>query len=458
MSDSQALSHLHKRLHKRWLVGVLLLVLAFVLIGNRWVSQTNLVPELVDFVRELPFVGPDRIAALENTYYDAQDAWTVFIYNHTHAPVVISNLSESQGTATSVVTPTATVALTLTPTPTSTATLTPMAALTTPLTALMTTTVSSATPTRPLSSPTPTTVQATLTPLPPIPTTAINRTGVAHPNLPAPIPPLILSNPQPGEGIWSSNPTPLGNTPRPPLLHTFYRADPTRPYAQVDLVWIDTGQTQLKLVPGTTEPRAIDGTRGAGVIPPDVQSSGKLLAAWNGGFLTINGAYGMMVDRHVILPARDGLAALAQYADGHMQIGVWGQDIQLTPDLVSFRQNGPILIDHGVVNQNGLLAWGASVSGGTHVWRSGIGLTADGALIYAAGNWLDAQTLGQALQRAGAVEAMELDVNAWHVFFFTYAPTLQGPVATKLDAAMPGPSSLYLTPYNRDFMYLTLNP
>ncbi len=250
---------------------------------------------------------------------------------------------------------------------------------------------------------------------------------------------------------------PLGNQATPPLFHTFYRPDPTRPYVSVDLVWIDPTQTQLTLVPGTSEPRAVDGTHGAGMIPPVVQSSGKLLAAWNGGFLTMHGAYGMMVDRHVILPARPGFAVLAQYANGSMKIGVWGQDIQPTSDLVSFRQNGPILIDHGVVNEQNLAAWGASVSGATHIWRSGIGLTANGALIYAAGNWLSAQTLGQALLRAGAVEAMQLDVNAWHVFFFTYALTPQGLASTKLNAVMPGPSQLYLTPYTRDFMYLTSN-
>ncbi len=250
---------------------------------------------------------------------------------------------------------------------------------------------------------------------------------------------------------------PLGNQALPPLFHTFYRPDPTRPYVSVDMVWIDLAQTQLTLVPGTTEPRAVDGTHGAGMIPPAVQSGGKLLAAWNGGFLTMHGSYGMMVDRHVILPARPGFATLAQYADGSMKIGVWGQDIQMTPDLVSFRQNGPILIDHGVVNEQNLAAWGASVSGATHIWRSGIGLTADGALIYAAGNSLDAQTLGEALQRAGAVEAMQLDVNAWHVFLFTYALSPQGLASTKLNTLMPGPSQLYLTPYTRDFMYLTSN-
>jgi hypothetical protein len=128
----------------------------------------------------------------------------------------------------------------------------------------------------------------------------------------------------------------------------------------------------------------------------------------------------------------------------------------MTPDLVSFRQNGPILVDHGVVNQDTTLRWGKSVSGETRIWRSGIGLTANGELIFGVGDSLSAQTLGEALRHAGASEAMELDVNAWHVYFFTYALTPTGLVPTKLDAAIPGTLETYLKPYGRDFMYLTL--
>lgn len=83
-------------------------------------------------------------------------------------------------------------------------------------------------------------------------------------------------------------------------------------------------------------------------------------------------------------------------------------------------------------------------------------MTASGELIYAIGDSLSAQTLGEALRQAGATEAMELDVNAWHAFFFTYALTSAGLVPTKLNAAIPGSLQAYLKPYDRDFMYLTL--
>jgi hypothetical protein len=267
---------------------------------------------------------------------------------------------------------------------------------------------------------------------------------------------MIVSDPQSGEGVWTTTDLPLGDRPRPPLWHAFYRPDVTRPYARAELVRMDLTQTHLSLVPGVNEPRPIDGKPGTGQIPLAVQDSGKLLAAWNGGFLTLHGAYGMMVDRRVILPPRDGLATLALYGDGRVRLGVWGRDITMASDLVSFRQNGPILVDHGTVNPNALLDWGKSVSGDIYIWRSGIGLAQDGALVFALENAASAQTLGEALQKAGAQEAMQLDVNVWHVFYFSYELNGKGLVPTKLIPSLPGSGQTYLKPNERDFMYLTL--
>ena len=73
---------------------------------------------------------------------------------------------------------------------------------------------------------------------------------------------------------------------------------------------------------------------------------------------------------------------------------------------------------------------GQGLPGVEHQWRSGLGITADGALIYAAGPDLAPLQLAQLLIRAGAVRAMELDINpAWPVFA-SYAPASpDGPAA-----------------------------
>ena len=50
-------------------------------------------------------------------------------------------------------------------------------------------------------------------------------------------------------------------------------------------------------------------------------------------------------------------------------------------------------------------------------WRSGLGVTADGALVYVVGPVLNPLQLADLLVRAGAVRGMQLDINpSWPVF------------------------------------------
>lgn len=394
---------MHSRISLRLpLILVGLALTAFVL--TNYAGQSDWVPKIVDMVRGLPFVGPERVAAVEDMYYKVQDQWDQWYYRYTHPSSA----------------PTGTEQTASKPSPTATLTLHSLK----PITGT------------PESSP----------PRDRAPAVAIS---------PRPLTPL-LPDPQPGEGMWTSTDMPLGTRADPPLWHTFYRPDPIRPYARVDLVRIDLTQTTLSLVAGTTEPRPMDGIPGPGQIPLSVQKSGKLLAAWNGGFLTLHGAFGMMVNRRMILPPREGLATIALYEDGRIRLGMWGRDFATSPDLVSFRQNGPMLIDQGRVKGNDFSTWGKSVSGDTYIWRSGLGITSDGALVVAVGNPVSAQTLGEAMSRAGVVQAMQLDVNAWHVFLFTYELKPSGLVATKVNPGMPGGLQTFLKPYDRDFMYLTV--
>ena len=51
-------------------------------------------------------------------------------------------------------------------------------------------------------------------------------------------------------------------------------------------------------------------------------------------------------------------------------------------------------------------------------------MTADGALVYVGGPGLDIADLANILVRAGAVRAMELDINTDWVNFSTYQPPI----------------------------------
>jgi hypothetical protein len=89
----------------------------------------------------------------------------------------------------------------------------------------------------------------------------------------------------------------------------------------------------------------------------------------------------------------------------------------------------------------------------TVVARSGVGVTKTGALVYVAGPALTVKTLAEALQRAGAVRAMTLDINPEWVTFNIYQP-----VPVKLYPQMQRPATRYLGPTreSRDFFTVTL--
>ena len=63
------------------------------------------------------------------------------------------------------------------------------------------------------------------------------------------------------------------------------------------------------------------------------------------------------------------------------------------------------------LNQNVETNFGATLGGGYYVWRSGLGITKDGRIVYVYGPALNVQDLADLLQRAGAVEGMQMDIN-----------------------------------------------
>ncbi|HEX9118572.1 MAG TPA: phosphodiester glycosidase family protein, partial [Anaerolineae bacterium] len=408
-------------------------------------------PNLVSRVRELPGVGPEKIAFVENVFFTAQDRITRWLHGGlASTPVVnkgeaVAAPTSSPGSsavaietgqtppgaeptaASSSGTPDASGACRGTDCPSSTlARSLPADASSTPIAAPASTTVTATVIARDLGTG-------------PSATSAPNPTAVR---------PTVPVSP-------TGRPLAGGVRRRTPVY-----PDPQRPYASVELVDIDPVFLQIKMVAGTVEPRPATGLIGTGVIPP--ADRGSLVAAFNGGFAAMHGAFGLMIDRKVYLPARSGIATLAVYDDGSLRMGTWGKDLVETPDMVSFRQNCPPLIENGTITaETGKLTlWGLSVANEVYLYRSGLGLTTDGRLVYAAGRHLSAYTLARALQLAGAVYAMQLDVDEFHVAFITYQvqPSAGGgePVITghKLKDDMRGFDGLFLRPFQLDFFYL----
>src|SRR5262249_40400983 len=102
---------------------------------------------------------------------------------------------------------------------------------------------------------------------------------------------------------------------------------------------------------------------------------------------------------------------------------------------------------------NVLSNWGATLSGGYFVWRSGIGITKDGRIIFVYGPELDAKTLAGLLKRAGCWTAMELDINPDWMSFMYYLPNGHpaNPTPHNLLSGQVQPADRYYTIANRDF-------
>ncbi len=270
---------------------------------------------------------------------------------------------------------------------------------------------------------------------------------------------ITLTNtfpPLPGEGVWQQIPSTLFQN-MTVLAKTFVRPDPTRDYAIVSLVKMDMHKLGIGVQAGTYYPGGTHGIFGLGIVPKTIQQSNNLVAVFNGGFMEKDGEYGMVVGNKVYVPLRKDLATLLMYTNGTAQfIDYQGQ--VLGNDVIAARQNGAFLVRDGIVTpfvETSQDTWGRTTTNSMYTWRSGIGLTKDGNIIYAVGNSLLPQTLALALQKAGAVDAMQLDINPYWVRFILYNSLGNGLYSYyPLLKEMHNGGYAYLHGYNKDFFYI----
>jgi len=178
-----------------------------------------------------------------------------------------------------------------------------------------------------------------------------------------------------------------------------------------------------------------------------------LLAAFNGGFKASAGAGGFELDGQILSPLLPGTASLVIDTSGSAHVGVWGAGLPLPGESVaSVRQNLPPLVTNGVpspsIGDPG--AWGATLGGGSVVARSGLGEDAQGDLLYAGGSSLVPSDLAAALVDAGAVDAMELDINPEWVQ--ADAASSAGLGLTSLIPGQNRPANQYQVGWTRDFV------
>ncbi|MDX6601328.1 MAG: hypothetical protein QOF13_530 [Solirubrobacterales bacterium] len=252
----------------------------------------------------------------------------------------------------------------------------------------------------------------------------------------------------PGEGVWT--PAAKGAGPRPPVLLTTFRSDPEYPQLVAGVAWIDSGRTHLSYAPGLAEPPPPLPHRGPSEVPEAQRR--RVIATFNGGFPLETSNAGLIYRGRVEEAMVNGIATVVEYRDGRVDIVRWHSGPQAPANVWFAKQNLPPIIYEGRLNPN--LSdgpeWGETVNNAVRVWRSGLGIDRRGNLIYAAADNQTVESLAKTLQRAGAVRALELDINEDWTSFISYSrPGAAGP--TNLLPEMLRPADRYLTPDERDF-------
>jgi hypothetical protein len=225
------------------------------------------------------------------------------------------------------------------------------------------------------------------------------------------------------------------------------------------LMRFDQSRVHLTLHSGVNDGGASGSRYGDRITPREIH---LLIAAFNGGFKLTYHDVGFMSGRHVTVPLKAGLASVVTYTDGTTDIGAWHMGFPLSNKRVfSVLENQRLLVDHGITAASASncieTCWGETLGAHRRVARSGLGIAADGQLVWAAGEHLLPADLAKTLVRAGAVRAIELDINPYWVAGYLYVHHRSGPSPVPVVPGQHGIEGELLEPDNRDFLAIVAN-
>jgi hypothetical protein len=226
----------------------------------------------------------------------------------------------------------------------------------------------------------------------------------------------------------------------------------------VTLLRLDQRLLHLALHAGSGEPSGQGWAYGDRIGASEIH---RVIAAFNGGFKLSYGSVGFVSGGRVAVPLTAGLASIVTYGNGTTQIGAWRQGVPAAGlQIASVLQNLHLLVDHGVLASNAsscLTCWGSTLGGGADVARSALGISAEGQLVWAAGESLSPAMIGQALVSAGVLRAVELDINPEWVAGYLYLHHPSGPTPVAVVPGQLGIPGRLVAPYSRDFLTVIAN-
>src|SRR5579863_6827000 len=277
-------------------------------------------------------------------------------------------------------------------------------------------------------------------------------------------PPDMVSparHPLPGEGVWHVAARTTANG-IPTTYEAFVRPDAVHTSYVVGVVWMDTNLLTALLYSGSQIPGGGPFWHSA---PISAIRSKTLVSAFNAGFLMQNADGGYFTDGKTYKKLRNGAASVVIFKNGRMVVAKWGRDVLMTNQIASVRQNLDLIVDnskeiHGLRNPKST-KWGTVVGPNNDVWRSGLGITKSGALVYVGGPGMSLSDLANVMVRAGVEVGMELDYGLDWVQLSTFT----GVPGTAINAAngqsllpsMPGTPGRYFASYwAHDFFTVSL--
>ena len=199
---------------------------------------------------------------------------------------------------------------------------------------------------------------------------------------PSPLKPFSSSPAVAGERLWH----PAGTVCRRSGCHLRDALAPTRGRA-----WWRGWRGWTRLVLRAALYRSLSPGPGPWKVtaPISLSAARTLVAAFNGGFKFPESQGGYYSEGRFVYPLRTGGASLVVYANGDATVGQWGRDVTMTSQVIAVRQNLTLLVDNSRpvpgLHPYDASTWGSTLGGIPEVWRSGLGVTANGALVLVRG-------------------------------------------------------------------------
>lgn len=262
-----------------------------------------------------------------------------------------------------------------------------------------------------------------------------------------------------GEGVWHATGRLVAGHA---AVYTTSIRLPGTSGIEAGVAWMDTKLLRARLYSGSLSP---GGTSWKYTAPVSPSASSTLVAAFNGGFLMKDTKGGYFSEGRLVAPLRVGGASLVIYRNGYATVGQWGRDVGMTSNVVAVRQNLTLLVEKSRpvrgLNPADTASWGSALGQVVNTWRSGLGVTRNGALVYVVGQ-MNIVDLAEILVRAGAVRAMTLDMNPFWTVFATFSPRSTTGLASAANgkdllATMEQPPGRFFESWdNRDFITMSL--